>query len=177
MKFLLKTFDIILNAIADFGSFLLAFMTCVITFQVFMRYFFNIAPLWINDAVEYILLGSTLLGAAYVLKKDSHIEIDLVFTILNKKNELRLKMITSFVGAAVCAILTGYGIYTAWDNYIRGVEVYKAVDIQKYLVIAPIGIGFFLLTIQFVRRGLLNLMVIKENKFAEKSESPLTVNI
>lgn len=153
MKFLIKIFDLILKGTAAFGCLLIVFMGLSITYGVLLRYFFNIAPIWVNDVVEYIVLGATFLGAAYVLKEESHIEVDLVVNRVDKKTRFLMKIITSLIGASVCLIMTWYGMVTVWDNYQRGTNVYKSMDFPKYIVLLPIFIGSLLLTIQFLRRA------------------------
>ena len=152
MKSLTGIFDRILEAMAALGCFLIIVMGCSITYGVFMRYVFNKASVWVNDLVEYIVLGFTFLGAAYVLRQESHIEVDLIVNRLGLRTRLLMKVITSFIGAAIFLILSWYGMITVWDNFQRGTIVYKSVDFPKYIVLLPIFIGSVLLAIQFIRR-------------------------
>jgi TRAP-type C4-dicarboxylate transport system permease small subunit len=153
VKSLARIFDRILEAMAALGCFLIIVMGCSITYGVFMRYVLNKASVWVNDLVEYIVLGFTFLGAAYVLKQESHIEVDLFVNRLGLKARVLMKIITSFIGAGIFLILSWYGMITVWDNFQRGTIVYKSVDFPKYIVLSPIFIGSVLLTIQFIRRA------------------------
>jgi C4-dicarboxylate transporter DctQ subunit len=153
MKLLEKIFDSILKGTLIFGCSLIVLMGASICYQVILRYLFNISPLWVNDFVDYSLVASTFLGAAYVLKEDKHIEVDLFTERLNPHTQLLLKIITSFMGAGTCAILAWYGFISVWDNYVRRVNVVKTLDFPKYIVLSPIAIGCALLTIQFLRRA------------------------
>lgn len=152
MKFLAKMFDLILKGMVIFGCLLIILMALTICYGVITRYFFNFALLWGNDFVEYSLLAVTFLGAAYVLKEDRHIEVDLVTANFSVKNQLLLKVITSLVGAAICLLMAWYGFITVWDNYVRNVNVVKTLDLPKFIPLLPIAVGCALLGIQFVRR-------------------------
>jgi TRAP-type C4-dicarboxylate transport system permease small subunit len=161
MKLLSKIFDSILKGTVIFGCLLVVLMGASICYQVILRYLFNIAPLWVNDFVEYSLLALTFLGSAYVLKEERHIEVDLVTNHLHQKNQMLLKIITSFAGAVSCSILAFYAFHTVWDNYVRNVIVVKTLDTPKYIVLLPIAVGSTLLGIQFFRR---TAYYIKESK-------------
>lgn len=152
MKFLNKMFDLFLKGTVLFGALFVVLMTLSICYGVIARYFFDFAPLWVNDFVEYSLLAITFLGAAYVLKEDRHIEVDLLAENLSLKNQLLLKAITSSMGAATCLLMTWYGFATVWDNYVRQVNVVKTLDFPKFIPLFPIALGCGLLGIQFIRR-------------------------
>ncbi len=152
MKFLANLFDLILKGTVIFGCALVVLMAISICYGVLTRYFFDYAPLWVNDFTEYALLGVTFLGAAYVLKEDRHIEVDLVTSSFCRKNQLLLKMITSSLGAAICLLMTWYGFETVWDNYVRKVNVVKTLDFPKFIPLLLIAVGCVLLSIQFIRR-------------------------
>jgi TRAP-type C4-dicarboxylate transport system permease small subunit len=154
MHLLNRLFDRVLDALATISCLLFFAVVFVISYQVIMRYVFNMPPLWVNDFVEYSMLSATLLGAAYVLKEERHIEVDLITGLLTPEHQVLMKIITSIAGTVTCAILAWYAGATVWDNYVRRVIVTKTMDFPKYLALTPIFIGGLLLTIQFVRRTL-----------------------
>ena len=53
--------------------------------EVFLRTFFNRPQEWVMELSEYALLYITFLSAAFVLKKEGHIVVDLVTCRLNVK--------------------------------------------------------------------------------------------
>jgi len=150
MKYLLKLYDHIVTLMAYFAAFLLAFMTGSIAYQVVTRYLFNSPTIWVNDLTEYILLGATFLGGAFVLKEGKHISVDLIIGKLNIRKKLVFDSVSSFLGALVCLILTGYSLVVVWENFQRNIIVIKTIETPKYLVLLPIFIGSLLMTIQFI---------------------------
>jgi TRAP-type C4-dicarboxylate transport system permease small subunit len=165
MHFLNRLFDQILIGLAAFSCTLFFIVVFAISYQVIMRYFFNMPPLWVSDFVEYSMLSATLLGAPYVLKEERHIEVDLITGFLTPDHQIFMKIITSIAGIITCAILTWYSAITVWDNFTRGILVTKTLDFPKYIALLPIFIGAFLLTIQFFRR---TLFYMSERKKTEK---------
>jgi len=164
VQFLNRIFDHVLNALAVFSCILFFAMVFTISYQVVMRYFFNMPPLWVSDFVEYSILSATLLGAAYVLREERHIEVDLITGFLTPDHQILMKIVTSIAGIITCAILTWFAAITVWDNFSRGILVTKTLDFPKYLALMPIFIGVFLLTIQFIRRTLFYMDEGKKTK-------------
>ncbi len=157
MSWLMRLFDWVLQGLAWLSCFLFFAVVFAISYQVVMRYFFNMPPLWVNDFVEYSMLTATMLGAAFVLKEERHIEVDLITGLLTPEHQHLLKVVTSAAGCLTCAVVAWYGGLTVWDNYSRGIIVTKTMDFPKYLALTPVFVGAFLLTIQFLRRTLLYL--------------------
>ena len=153
MKVLSKIFDTILRGVLYFGVLLVILMAIFICYEVVARYFFNWAPLWINDFVEYSLLVITFIGASYVLKEDRHIEVDLVTQAFSVKTQFSFKIVTSLMSAAICLLMTFYGFDTVWDNYVRNVNVVKTMDFPKFVPLLSIALGCTFLGIEFIRRA------------------------
>ncbi len=167
MQVLNRMFDHVLNVLAAFSCVLFFAMVFTISYQVVMRFFFNMPPLWVSDFVEYSMLGATLLGSAYVLREERHIEVDLITGFMTPDHQIFMKIITSVAGFITCAILAWYAAITVWDNFSRGIIVTKTMDFPKYIALMPIFIGAFLLTVQFLRR---TLFYMNERKKAEKKK-------
>ena len=64
-----------------------------------------------------------------------------------------------------------------WDQFQRGVTDVQAIDFPKYLVLSVIPLGFFLLTVQFLRRFISNLVKCRKGndhpRAAMKTPAPL----
>ncbi len=148
-----RVFNYILIGTGAVSAVLIAFMAVVITYQVALRSFFGATVLWINDLVEYTLLWSTFLGAAFVLREERHIEMDFFVSKLGVRSRELSKILNSAIGAAICGVLAVFSLITVVDNYRRGILVIKTVEFPKYIVLIPIFIGTVLLTVQFMLRA------------------------
>ena len=148
-----RIIDLILVVFAWFSGVLMIFSLVSVCIDVIMRYFFNSPSGWILQISEYILLYIPFLSAAYVLKEEGHIKVDIILNYLSKKNEAIFNTVTSILGAIVLFILTYYGMIVTYDFYLRKVPTLKYLKIPEFLVIIVIPVGCFLFALQFIRRA------------------------
>ncbi len=156
MEFFEKTgrlLDRVMKGFAWIAGLLMMFSLITVCIDVVMRYFFNRPMGWVLQFSEYILLYIPFLAAAFVLREESHIRIDIVLNQVNRKAQSLINMVTSIIGCGVLLVLTYYGTYITYDFYLRKVPTLKYLKIPEFIVIAVIPIGCFLFSIQFVRRA------------------------
>jgi TRAP-type C4-dicarboxylate transport system permease small subunit len=134
-KEMTKTFDRILVALFWVAGGLLMFVTIGTCVDVLLRYSFNRPISWMLELTEYAMLYIPFLGAAFVLKEDGHIRIDLVITFLNERSRGWLNVGTSFV-----------------DYFKRGVPSLESLKTPMFLILMIIPIGGLLFSIQFFRQ-------------------------
>ncbi|MFH1934410.1 MAG: TRAP transporter small permease [Pseudomonadota bacterium] len=147
-----RLLDRVMEGLAWFAGLLMLFALITVCVDVVMRYFFNNPTGWVLQFSEYILLYIPFLAAAYVLKEESHIKIDIVLNRLSEKAQALMNMVTSILGFFVLVVLTYYGALITFDYYQRKVPTIEYLKIPECLVIIVIPIGCFLFSIQFIRR-------------------------
>lgn len=155
MKLLTKldsVFNRIIDVMAGAACVILAFAFLSVCADVAMRYFLNRPMVWVVEITEESLLYITFLGAAWVLKREEHVRVDIVLNRLKLKTQAWLGIVSSIVGIVISLVLVYYGARVTWDQWVRGVYWTTTLSIPNayYLVIIPIG--SFLLLIQFLRR-------------------------
>ena len=148
-----RLLDRVMEGFAWFAGLLMMFALIAVCVDVVMRYFFNNPTGWVLQFSEYILLYIPFLAAAYVLKEESHIKIDIVLNRFNQKVQALINMTTSILGFGVLLVLTYYGTIITFDYYQRKVPTIEYLKIPEYLVIIVIPTGCFLFSIQFIRRA------------------------
>ncbi len=131
---------------------MLAFSALSVSVQVFARYFLGRPMGWLVEINEYILLHIAFLVAAWVLRQESHVKMDIVLRQLKPKMQLRVEIATSILSIIVCFILTSFGIKVTWELYESMHMTISVMEIPKFTVTPVIFIGSFLLMIQFIRR-------------------------
>ncbi len=172
-KKVVAIFEQALNYTAYLSSALIAFVFAIITLSVLLRFLFNISILWPQEVTEYILATVTFVGAAWVLKKERHVFIDIALGLFTTRGQTIINTITSFVATILCFVLLYYGILATWDHFQRGTHMaMKAMGLPTAPLLSVLPIGFFLLSIQFVRRTLryLKLWRTPPEKKAKKTE-------
>ena len=146
-------FERTIGSLAFLGAITLAFTMLIVVYDVIMRYVLNRPSAWVSEIVAYALLYLTFLGTAWVLKEEGHIKMDLVLNRLNPGTQVWLNIITSVIGAIICLVVTWYGIKVTWDHFQEGLYYAGALELPKFITLAIIPIGTFLLFIQFLRRS------------------------
>jgi len=148
---LIVVFDRALDYMAVFAGFLIIFAMTSVSVAIATRYLGH--PIsWVFEVSQYILLYTTFLVAAWILRKDAHVKIDIVLNQLNPRIQSLINTITSAISLIVCFVLTWYGVKTTWDTFQAGYFTLSILEPPLYIFIAIIPVGFFLLVIQLLRR-------------------------
>jgi len=138
---------------AALAGVLIVFIMLVMSAHILMRKFLLMPIGWAIEVTEYLMIWITFLGAAWVLKEEGHVKIDVLLSRLKPRGQALLNVATSTIMAAICLFLTVYGGVVTYDSVIRGAaRVYHyTVPLWILLIIIPIS-GFFLF-IQSVKRA------------------------
>ena len=78
--------------------------------------------------------------------------MDLVLNRFSPKTQSMVNAITSLIGTLVCFILTWFGAKTTWYFFQGGYPTPTPLRVPKFIIVAIILFGSFLLFIQFLRR-------------------------
>ena len=143
----------ITNSLAALGGVLIITAMVTITFGVVMRYLLHRPPVWVVETTEYILVWFTFLAAAWILRKEGHVKVEIVVSRLSPRAQALLGIITSIIGAVLCSILVVYGSQVVWDHFQRNILMDSMLQPPKAPLLAIIPIGSFFLLIQFLRRS------------------------
>jgi len=145
--------DMVIVCSTWFSGILMIFALISVCIDVVLRYFFNSPTGWVLQISEYILLYIPFLSAAYVLKEDGHIKVDILLGFLSPKTQALFDVVTSALGAGVLLVLTYYGTIVSCAFYIRKVITLKYLKIPEFLVVMAIPIGCLMFALQFIRRA------------------------
>lgn len=175
MKLLTKfavVFDRTIGASAFLAAIALVFMWALLSSEVISRFLVNYSIFWTMDICETSLIGVTFLAAAWLLKKEGHIKIDLVYGHLKPRTRASLDTITSIIGVVVFLFFVWYGTKVTMDDFMRDVHSHTQLHMILWPRYAVIALGSLLLLIQFCRRAYANLLLWRrpEGKEAAPSE-------
>ena len=117
------------------------------------RQFFASAQGWAIEVAEYCLLYLAFFGAAWLLREDGHVKVEVVVEVLSRRNQALLGVMTSAVGVLVTGILAYFATTTTVMEYTAGTRMYESpLKPPLYPLLIPIPVGAASLCIQFVRR-------------------------
>ena len=146
-------FDRIVDALAFVAGVLLVFSAFSVCAVIFSRYFLNRPMGWMFEINEYILLFIAFLLAAWVLRKESHVKMDVVIENMHPKIRLVCNVAGSILGAVVCLVLVWFGMKVTWHLYQSGTLTTSYLRLPKYPFMFVIPFGSFMFMIQFIRRA------------------------
>lgn len=148
-----KVYDCIIGIAAALAGLMLIFLMLSVSLEVALRYFFARPTSWVVEIAGYILLYIPFLIAAWVLRREGHVTMDLLLNCLNPKTRSLLNALTSVLSAIICLILTWFGLRSSMYFHSVNYKTPTILMLPKALIIAIVFIGFFLLSIQFLRRA------------------------
>jgi len=132
------------------GAVLLLAAVLVVCHLVFMRYALRESAVWQHEFVTFSLIGSTFLGAPYLLLTHGHVNVDLLPIYLGRRGRLLLALLASGVSLAFCVIV-GWAGFEWWHEAFaadwRGDTVWAPPLWVPYFAL-PLGLG--LLALQYV---------------------------
>jgi TRAP-type C4-dicarboxylate transport system permease small subunit len=144
--------EMVNDVMAGVGSLMVIFMMLAISYSVLSRYLLNRPIAWIVEVSSYLMLYITFLGAAWLLRRDGHVAIDLFTNRLSSKHVALCKSATSIAGALVGFILTWKGTLVTLDYFTRDVVTMGILNTPQFLLVAIIPVGGFMLLVEFVLR-------------------------
>jgi TRAP-type C4-dicarboxylate transport system permease small subunit len=151
---LISLFDHTIQVMRIMAGILLVLVTVGVSVGVVSRYFFNRPIGWLVELSSYALLYITFMVAAWVLREEGHVSMDFVINRLSPRVQFLVQAMTSAVSALVCLILTCFGVVVAWDLLKTNYFTPTMLELPKWVIIAVIFVGSFLLSIEFIGRSI-----------------------
>lgn len=148
-----KIFDNFLNAGGALAGVLLIAVMLLTSVKVFFRYVLQEGLLGVDQISGTCLLYITFFGAAWVLKREEHVSIELLTVRLGPKARRWLNIINSIVGAIICLVLTIYGSMEVIYSWQKGILIPAEIEIPRVVNLTVIPLGSLFLWIQFMRRA------------------------
>ena len=146
-------YDHILGFYAVLASLVVIGLVGILCYEVFMRYLIHKPPAWAWEVSEGMLCLITFFGAAWLLRKEGHVSVDIIHVQLNQKNKTLASIATSIIGGIICLVITYAAIGITIDHFKAGITVPGYLDIPKAPFLLIISIGCLTLAIQFFRQA------------------------
>jgi len=147
-----KIFDHMNTLMVIISAVFLLGLTFIVGADITLRYLF-LRPLgWVKEVSEYILVVLGFLVAAWILKDDGHVKMDLVLTKVSPKAQTLMNIVTSTISTIVVLVITWFSVRVTLQFYQTKLVAPTVLEPQKWILLTPIFLGALLLAIQFVRR-------------------------
>ena len=150
---IIRIFDQILNFATVLAAILSLFIVFSMAADVILRYGFDRPIWWLHEILEYALLWITFLVAAWVLRLEGHVAMDIVVKRFSPAVQGLVNMITSLFGTLAILVVVWYGGVVTWGSFRLGVvEAESMLRSPQAPILLIIPVGSFLLLLQMVRR-------------------------
>lgn len=139
----------------------------LITFVVVtLRYVFDIGSIALQESISYLHAFVFMLGAAYTLKHDGHVRVDIFYRNMSDTKKAWVDFFgTLFLLFPVCLFI----LFSSWDYVFTSWSLLEESSeagglAYVYLLKTSLLIMPLLLMIQGAAMALKNLLIIKNNK-------------
>ncbi len=149
-------------------SWLVIILVLLVSYDVAMRYIFNQGSIAIQELEWHLFSLIFLLGAAYTLKHDEHVRLDLFYQS-NFSSE-RLRAWINLIGSLVILIPVCCLIFnTSWFFALNAFNFQEGSPDPgglpyRWILKAAIPFGFLLLIIQGISEAIKNALFLLENR-------------
>jgi TRAP-type mannitol/chloroaromatic compound transport system permease small subunit len=150
-------------------SWLTTFMVILICIDVLQRYLFNYSKNWILELEWHLFALVFLIGAAYTLKEDKHVRVDLFYSNFSKKKKAWVDLIgTLFFLLPWCILI----IVKSYDYALNSFSFKEgspnpgglpALYIIKFCIV----IGFVLLLLQGIAVMIKSILTLLDKNTSE----------
>ena len=148
-----RIFDLIVNAGAVLAAVLLIAVMLATTIKVVFRYGLHQGLIGVDQISGTMLLYIAFLGAAWVLRREEHVTLDLLVNVLTPEVRRRLLVFTSIIGGLICLTLAVVGTVEVISSWQRGIRIPAEIEIPRAINLVVIPLGCFFLGLQFLRRA------------------------
>ncbi|WP_461834194.1 TRAP transporter small permease subunit [Desulfothermus sp.] len=135
-------------------------MMICISYDVIMRYAFNMPTKWAFEVSTYMMVVVVFLGGGWTLPAGGHVNVDILIKSLSRKKRRIVEIITSIFALFYLTIFTYEGFiftYEAFSENIRSSEYlgWPLWPMRSFLVIGGILLWFEFLfkLIRTIRNG------------------------
>jgi TRAP-type C4-dicarboxylate transport system permease small subunit len=158
---LAKILDNITFKLNGLSSICIGIITIFILAEIIARKFFNYGFLFVLEVSSYLLATSWFLSAAYTLRTDGHVRVNVLTSVLKTNRAARiLDILATILGIVLCLIFFRAVFILATDSYFFHKTSFSPLRAPLYIPQTFIAIGMFFMLIQMIMR--LMLLIINE---------------
>lgn len=120
-------------------------MVIIIVYQVIMRYVFANANSWSEELARYLFIYDVMIGASIAIRRNSHLQIDMLINLLKPKTRSAFTIGTTLIGMVFLVFLFVYSLMLCQTGS-RTMSAGLGIPMSIPYASVPIGIVLMLLT-------------------------------
>ncbi len=166
MRKYIKVVDALNERIGILVNWLTTLLVINVFYDTIMRYAFKKGHISLQELEWHIFSVIFLVGAAYTLKHDGHVRVDIIYTRLNERAKAWINLFGSvFFLIPFCLIVfyaTSGFVANSWA--VRETSPDPGGLPARYVLKAMIPFGFSLVMLQGIAEAFRNIVFLKEDK-------------
>ncbi len=166
MRFLkgyVRIIDAMNEGIGLFVAWLTSLLVLNVFYDTFMRYAFKKGHIALQELEWHIFSVIFLIGAAYTLKHDGHVRVDIIYTKLSDRAKAWIDLIGTFAFLIPFCLIVMYStkgfIENSWA--VREMSPDPGGLPARYILKSMIPLGFFLLMLQGIAEAFKCIVKLK----------------
>jgi TRAP-type mannitol/chloroaromatic compound transport system permease small subunit len=153
----------IMNIISKLLVYILLSMIGLVILTIFLRYFFSIGSISIQELIMYFHASIFMLGISYTYKENSHVKIDIFYNKLSEKNKTMLSLIGGIlliIPFAIFIIFISFDMVSSSWSIFEGSSEAGGLDLV-FILKSLIPLSGFLILLQALSELFKNLQILK----------------
>ena len=122
----------------------LAAATILAIVAVLARYFFNYIIFWSEEAVIYLIICSTFIGAVITLRHNEHVGVNVLSAVVGPRGNRVLVALSALLVALYCGVFGFFGWLMVTEPAARNI-VTPALNVPLWVVQISLPIGLTLM--------------------------------
>lgn len=135
-------------------------MIIIMVYQVVMRYVFSNANSWSEELARYLFIYDVMIGASIAIRRNSHLQIDMLINLLSAKTRSVFTIVTTLVGMVFLGFLLNYSLMLCQTG---GRTMSAGLGIPMSIPYASVPIGIVLMLLTSVEIVLKNVAALRDN--------------
>jgi len=160
LRAFLKFIDAVNDRVGNLLSYFLFFFFVLLLMEVILRYFFNSPTVWANELAQMLFGAYAILAGGYILRTGGHVNVDILYSRLSRKQRAVLDIVTSSLFFLFCGMLLVYGGSLAWDSLARFEHSQSAWNPPLYPAKLMIPLAAILLMLQGLTKLIRDILIL-----------------
>lgn len=128
------------------------------TYQLITRYVAaELSQPWIDEIVIYLIVWASFVAASLLVEENGHVRADVLLQALPPHVQRKVELVNIAACAILCALLVWYGAAITIDALETGERSISGARFPMWAYYISLPIGSVLMTLRYVRRGVLLL--------------------
>lgn len=146
----INAFEWTSTVLAILASLLILSITVLVSYNALSRWWLGKSVSGTIELVEYGLVWITFLGAAWILRRDGHVKVDVLYMVLPDSVVRYLWYGAMGIAAVTTVFMAYYSGHEVYADYVQGSRLIRQLVFQSWWVTLIIPIGFTMLTVEFL---------------------------